>query len=279
LTLGWISAILKVVYPIVLQFGRFTITSYGLMVALGFAFGLWTASRRGPRGGLPAEKVLDLGPWLIVGAIVGARLLYVITFWQEQFAGKPLQEIFMVWRGGLVYYGGLVGASLACILYVRLKHLSLWKMADILAPSIALGHVFGRIGCLLNGCCYGRPCTLPWAIRFPPGNAADAPTTPVHPTEIYESLLNLGLYAGLVWLFRRKKFDGQVFGVYLVCYALLRSFVELFRGDYPAYQKFFGGQVTPAQFASMFILPIGLLLLIVLRRPSRSQEPVPGAKG
>jgi phosphatidylglycerol---prolipoprotein diacylglyceryl transferase len=261
------------VYPIILHFGRLTITSYGVMVALGFAFGLWTASRRGRLAGVQAEKVLDLGPWLIVGAIVGARLLYVVTFWNEQFAGKPMLEVFKVWRGGLVYYGGLVGASLACILYVRWKRLALWRLADILAPSIALGHVFGRIGCLLNGCCYGRPCDLPWAIRFPQGNAAEAPTTPVHPTEIYESLLNLGLYAALAWLFRRKKFDGQVFGVYLVCYALLRSLVELFRGDYPAYQKYLGGLVTPAQLASLFILPIGVALLIVLSRLPRSHQP------
>jgi phosphatidylglycerol:prolipoprotein diacylglycerol transferase len=243
------------------------------MVALGFAAGLWTASRRGLREFVPAEKVLDLGPWLIIGAILGARLLYVITFWQEEFAGKPIFSVLMVWRGGLVYYGGLIGASLACMLYARLKHLPLWKIADILAPSIALGQAFGRIGCLLNGCCYGRPCTLLWAIRFPEGNAAGAPTTPVHPTEIYESLLDLGLYAALAWLFRRKKFEGQVFGVYLVSYAVLRSFVELFRGDYPANQLFFGGRVTPAQMASVVILAAGVGLLALLPRSSVPGKP------
>jgi len=160
--------------------------------------------------------------------------------------------MFMVWRGGLVYYGGLVGASLGFILYARLKKLPLWKGADILAPSIALGYVFGRIGCLMNGCCYGRVCELPWAIQFPNNpmhgtssmlrvwlGATDR-SLPVHPTQIYESLLNLALYAGLAWLYRRKKFDGQVFATYLVCYAILRSFVEMFRGDYPEYQRHFG---------------------------------------
>src|SRR6185369_15968397 len=86
------------------------------------------------------------------------------------FAGRPFSEVFMVHHGGLVFYGGLIGASLACILYTRLKRLALWKIADILAPSIALGHAFGRIGCLMNGCCYGRPCSLPWAIYFPPSH-------------------------------------------------------------------------------------------------------------
>ena len=220
-------------HPIALQLGPLSIHWYGVMVALAFLAGLWTASRRGLRDGIAAEKIVDLGPWLIVGAILGARTLYVVSYWRESFAGKPLEEIFMVWKGGLVYYGGLVGASIAGILYTRLKKLPLWKVADIVAPSIALGYVFGRIGCLLNGCCYGRACNLPWAIRFPADNPLQPPTFPVHPTQIYDSLLNLGLYAFLAWLYRRKKFDGQVFGVYLVCYAVLRSFVEMFRGDYP----------------------------------------------
>ena len=159
-----------------------------------------------------------------------------------------------------------MGATLAGIFYIRLKKLPLWKVADILAPSIALGYVFGRIGCLLNGCCYGRACNLPWAIRFPADNPLNPPTFPVHPTEIYDSLLNLGLYAFLAWLYRRKKFDGQVFGVYLVCYAVLRSFVEMFRGDYPEYQHYLGGWATPAHLASILILAVGLVLLGLLPR-------------
>ena len=189
--------------------------------------------------------------------------------WHEIFAGQPIAEVFKVWNGGLVYYGGLIGASLACILYTRLKKLRLWKIADILAPSVALGSVFGRIGCLLNGCCYGRACTLPWAIRFPAGNPIDPalPTYPVHPTQIYDSLLNLGLYLALAWLYRRKKFDGQIFGIYLVSYAVLRSFVELFRGDYPERQHYFGGWATPGQVTSIACLAAGLLLLWLAPRP------------
>jgi len=238
------------------------------MVALGFLAGLWTASRRGLREGVTAETIIDLGPWLIVGAILGARTLYVVSYWHEAFEGKPLAEIFMVWKGGLVYYGGLVGAALACILYVRRGKLPLWKVADILAPSIALGSVFGRIGCLLNGCCYGRACSLPWAIHFPADNPLNPPTWPVHPTEIYDALLNLILYGGLVWLYRRKKLDGQVFGAYLVGYAVFRSFVELFRGDYPPQQHYLGGWVTPGQMTSVPILVAGLLVLGLRSRPA-----------
>ena len=235
------------------------------MVMLGFVAGMWTASRRGRLRGVDPERVLDLGPWLIIGAVLGARALYVATFWREEFAGNSLTAVFMVWHGGLVYYGGLMGASLSGILYTRLKKIPLWSTADILAPSIALGQAFGRIGCLLNGCCYGRPCDLPWAIRFPADNPAHPPTTPVHPTEIYESLLCLGLYGLLAWLFRRKKFDGQVFGVYLTAYALLRSFVELFRGDYPLNQ-YVGGLLKPGQAVSVVTLAAGVLLLALLPR-------------
>ena len=253
-------------HPIAFQLGPLSIHWYGVMVALGFLAGLWTAGRRALRVGIAPEKIMDLGPWLIVGTILGARTLYVISYWRESFAGEPLGEIFAIWNGGLVFYGGLIGASLACILYVRLKRLPLWKIADVLAPSIALGYVFGRIGCLLNGCCYGRPCSLPWAITFPKGAFGAPPEIPLHPTELYESLLNLGLYAALVWLFRRKRFDGQVFGAYLVCYALLRSFVELFRGDYP--QHYLGGWATPAHLVSIAILATGLSLLWLLPRPA-----------
>jgi phosphatidylglycerol:prolipoprotein diacylglycerol transferase len=254
-------------HPIAYEHGPLSIHWYGVMVALGFLAGLWTAGRRSLRSGIAAEKIIDLGPWLIIGAIIGARTLYVISYWHEMFEGNPIADVFKVWKGGLVYYGGLIGASLSCMLYVRLKKLPLWKVADILAPSIALGYVFGRIGCLLNGCCYGRACNLPWAIHFPAGNAQHAPTYPVHPTQVYESLLNLVLYAALAWLYRRKKFDGQVFGIYLVSYAVLRSFVEMFRGDYPERQHYLGGWATPAHLASIAILAAGLALLRLAPRP------------
>ena len=120
---------------------------------------------------------------------------------------KAHLEIFMIQHSGLVFYGGLLGATLAGITYVRVRALPLWKVADILAPSVALGYVFGRIGCLFNGCCYGRMCDVPWAIRFPSEHETHG--QPVHPTQIYDSLLNLGLYLALARLYRRKKFDGR----------------------------------------------------------------------
>ena len=195
-----ISPYVVLVHPIAFTLGNFPITWYGIMVATGFLAGLWTAGRRGLRQGVSPEQIHDFGLSLMIGSIVGARALYVITFWREQFAHESLLEIFKVWNGGLVYYGGLIGASLAIVIHTRIKKVPLWKVADVLAPSISLGYAFGRIGCLMNGCCYGRQCDLPWAITFPAGAKNGPPAgVPLHPTQLYESLLSLGLYVFLAW--------------------------------------------------------------------------------
>ncbi|HEX4343438.1 MAG TPA: prolipoprotein diacylglyceryl transferase [Verrucomicrobiae bacterium] len=249
-------------HPIAINFGTFAIHWYGVMVAIGFLAGLWTSSRRATMVGINGEKIFDLGPWLIIGTLIGARTLYVITFWKSEFADQPFVQVFKIWEGGLVFYGGLIGATVAGTIALRIKKLPLWKTADVLAPGIALGHAFGRIGCLLNGCCYGRVCTLPWAIHFPAGH--ETYPNGVHPTEIYESLLNFSLYVALAQLFRRRKFDGQVFAVYLISYAIIRAFVEMFRGDYPADQIHLG--LTPAQWVSVPIFAIGVILFTALRR-------------
>src|ERR1700691_1579762 len=118
------------------------------MIALAFLFGLWTATLRARRENISGEKIADIVLWLMVGGILGARLVYVTTYWKDEFVGQPLSEIFAIWHGGLVYYGGLIGATIAGMIYIRWKKLPLWKIADVMAPSIALGSVFGRTGCL-----------------------------------------------------------------------------------------------------------------------------------
>jgi phosphatidylglycerol:prolipoprotein diacylglycerol transferase len=260
------------VHPIAFQLGGLPpVYWYGILVALGFIVGMWTAGRRGVRSGLRPEQISDAAPWLLIGAMGGARILHVISYWQEEFAHKPFSEVFMVQKGGLVFYGGFIGAALATVLYTRLKKIPLWKFADAVAPSIALGHAFGRIGCLMTGCCFGKACSLPWAITFPPGHETHPmgePGLPVHPTQIYESLLNFGLYVVLAWFYRRKKFDGQIFAMYLVCYAVLRSFVELFRADYKPGEYFFHGAVSPGQLVSIGIIAFGVALFYLL--PKRS---------
>jgi phosphatidylglycerol:prolipoprotein diacylglycerol transferase len=166
-----------------------------------------------------------------------------------------------------VFYGGLIGAAIAGLAFVKLKHLPFFKTADALAPSIALGSMFGRIGCLMTGCCYGAKCDLPWAICFPEEHETHG--MPVHPTQLYDSFANLLLYLGLAWLYRRKKFDGQVFAAFLIGYAVLRSTVEIFRGDYQAGEIHAG--LTPGQLVSVGIVIVGIALLVVL--PRQSQKP------
>ena len=252
-------------HPIAFHLGSLPIRSYGVMMALAFMAGLWTATLRARRVNVAAETISDITLWLMLGSILGARFVYVTTYWKTEFAGGPISEIFMIQHGGLVYYGGFLGGTIAAMIYIHWKKLPLWKLTDVFAPSIALGSVFGRIGCLLNGCCYGRACSLPWAIRFPAGDNTGVPVgVPLHPTQIYDALLNLLLYFFLAWLFRRKKFDGQIFATYLLCYAVTRSVVELFRGDYNAGHQHFG--LTPAQLVSVPIFFAGLALAAILSR-------------
>jgi len=260
------------VQPIAFQFGPITVHWFGICIAAAFLAGMWTAARRAPRSGVPGEVIADLVvPWLLVGGIIGARTMFVVTYWNDEFIGKPLWEIFMIQRGGLVFYGGLIGSASATIIFARIKKVSLWKLADILAPSIALGSMFGRIGCLMNGCCYGRACELPWAIRFPANHSTGG--HPVHPTEIYDALLNFALYAGLAWLFRyRRKFDGQIFAIYLMCYAVTRSTVELFRGDYS--DEHLHNGLTPAHLLSIGIFVTGWVLFFVLKQRPAAQTSV-----
>jgi phosphatidylglycerol:prolipoprotein diacylglycerol transferase len=274
------------VHPIAFQLGSLTIHWYGVMIALAFLFGLWTATLRARRENIPGDKIADIVLWLMIGGILGARVVYVTTYWKEEFANQPLSEIFMIQHGGLVYYGGLIGAIITGAIYINWKKLPFWKTADVLAPSIALGSTFGRAGCLLNGCCYGQPTHVPWAIQFPNGSYAWAqqfqqelpgvgpatPSLPVHPTEIYSGLLNFALYLFLAWLFRRKKFDGQIFSTYLLCYAITRSFVEYFRGDYTNLHYHLG--LTPAQWIGVPMFVAGLTLAAFLsRRSEPKREP------
>jgi phosphatidylglycerol:prolipoprotein diacylglycerol transferase len=245
------------VHPVAFEIGSFKVYWYGVCVALAFLAGIWTASRRGVRDGLAPAQIVDLGPWLIAGALVGSRLLYVLMHWQEEFAAGSWADVFNVRKGGLVFYGGFFGAALAGVTYVRRRRLPLWKVADALAPSVALGAVFGRTGCLLYGCCYGRETDWPWAIHYPADHETQGRA--VHPTPVYDLLLNLALFGVLAWAYRRKRFDGQTAACYLIGYAVLRSVVEFFRGDYRAAQ-YAAGFATPAHWVSAVVLAAGLLL-------------------
>jgi len=265
--------------PIAFKIGGFAIYWYGILVAGGFMAGLWTASRRCVLDKLDGKAISDLGVWIIIAGMLGARAMHVVTYWDALYAGKPLWQVLDFRGGGLVFYGGFIGAALAVILYTRFHGKQpLWKIADAFAPSIPLGHALGRLGCLMYGCCFGAACDLPWAIQFPAYSPAygvfgQAPedashSVHVHPTQIYSALLNLALYGGLAWLYRRKRFDGQVFAVYLAGYSVNRFVVEFFRGDYQTEQQWFDW-IKPGQQLSLFLLPIGIALFVAMRRRAR----------
>lgn len=254
-------------HPVAFDLGPLTINWYGIMVAIAFVVGLWTTTRRARLDGLRPESIADIAPWIIVAGILGARTLYVLSYWKESFAGEPWTEVIMIQRGGLVFYGGLMGSVLGTLIFVRWKKLPLMKVCDAFAPSIALGHVFGRIGCLMNGCCYGAACHLPWAIHFPKEHATEGQG--VHPTQLYEAGLNLVLYILLERMYRHKRFDGQVFGAYLIAYAILRVVVELFRGDYGTHML---GPLTPGQLFSTAILLAGVIILATQRGSASSRK-------
>lgn len=247
---------------IAFSFGNFTVTWYGILVACGFLAGFFTATRRAPRAGISQDQVSDVFTWIIIGGILGARFLYVVSY-PETFSGGGFLDVFKIWKGGLVFFGGLIGGSVATVIYCRLHKLSVYRLGDVLAPSLSLGHGFGRIGCLMSGCCYGSACSLPWAIRFPNGHQTYP--DPVHPVQIYESALNFALYGILAFLYRRRSFDGQVLGIYCMAYAGIRFLVEFFRGDYGE-EKLLLGLFTQAHAISLFLLALGVWIWVSGRR-------------
>ena len=216
-------------HPDFFRIGPLDIHTYGVLVAIGFLVGIGLAAKRAARAGLKPEQISDLGVWLIIAGMLGGKLFHVIFFWDEFIAAWHAEGLRSL-REGFVFYGGFVGAAVATAVYTRAKRLPLWKVADVCAPSVALGHAFGRLGCFFNGCCYGKPCRLPWAVTFPAPHLMH--DTPVHSTQLYEVAGNLVIFAALSAYYQRKKLDGQIWWLYVLTYGALRFVIEFFRGDY-----------------------------------------------
>jgi len=252
-------------HPILFEIGGWPVYSYGVLLALAYLAGLQLAVVRARRAGLDGTKVMDFGIYLIIAALVGAKLMLVIVDF-DYFRTRP-QELFSLVRAGGVFYGGLLGALLAAILLVRRYRLPLWTTADLIAPGIALGHVVGRFGCLLAGCCYGRPTDLPWALTFTDPVAAANVGTPLnqalHPTQLYDAGAELLILFLLLLTERRgKPFPGRTFWGYMVLYAISRFIIEFFRGD----PRGSIAGLSTSQFVSVLIVPISLVMLWRLRR-------------
>ncbi|MBU0573980.1 MAG: prolipoprotein diacylglyceryl transferase [Candidatus Margulisbacteria bacterium] len=242
-------------YPILLNIGPVTIYSYGLMIALAFAAGILIAIKAAKREGVSTEAVLDITLAVIISAIVGARIFYIIEFWRD-FSVDPL-SMFMVWHGGLVFYGGLLFAIVAVIIASRIKNILLWKTLDIAAPAAALGYAIGRIGCFLNGCCYGVICDLPWAVKFPELLGRR------HPTQIYASICGLLIFAVLMYLGKRKMFNGQVFLAGVFLYSIYRFNIEFIRVN----MKYAG--LSGSQWVSILMFVFSIVTYIILYKNSK----------
>jgi phosphatidylglycerol:prolipoprotein diacylglycerol transferase len=243
------------VHPILFRIGNFYLATYGLMIALGLSLGILVALNRGKRVQIPTSAILDLVFYSVIGGVVGGRLLHVIVYFDE-FLKSPLEVAFS--RAGFVFLGSVIGAVAVAAYIIRRERLDFWKVMDVLITALPLGHVFGRIGCFLAGCCYGRPLDPSGplgflGVRFPKGieiagdviggqawdehvEAGLLPSTadfslPVIPTQLIESGANLIIFALLMFFWSRRKFHGQIFLTYLVLYGVERFLVEFLRGD------------------------------------------------
>ena len=221
-------------YPELFRIGDFPITSYGLWLAVGMLLALFAASRLAARDGLPRERIYDLGLWTLIGGLLGSKIL--------MFFVEDNVQIFSLdfLRSGGVFYGGLIGGFLAVVVIVKYYKLPFWKTADAFAPAVALGQAFGRQGCFAAGCCWGKPTDLFWGVHFTeaghdytgvPMYGPEGLDAYLHPTQLIESFTMFAVFGLLVWMHRRKKFDGQVLIAYGIIYSIFRFSIEFIRDD------------------------------------------------
>jgi phosphatidylglycerol:prolipoprotein diacylglycerol transferase len=262
-------------FPRLLELGPITLYSYGLLLALAYLAGLRLAIVRARARGLNPERVMDLGIWIIVSALIGAKLLLLVTDWR-QFMSSPRQLLSLAQSGG-VFYGGLILAVVVALWYIRRHKMPMWTTTDIFAPGIALGHVIGRLGCFLAGCCYGKVTTVPWAVVFTDPFAAANAGTPLnvhlHPTQLYESGAEALILVGLLAFEKRgRAFPGRTFWGYMLAYGLSRFIIEFFRGD-AGRGLYFQQAVSLSQIISIVLVPLSLAMLWWLsRQPSPTGE-------
>ncbi len=253
-------------HPILFEVGGFPVYTYGVLLGAAYLLGLQFALVRARRRGLNADRVLDLGIWIIVSALVGAKLLLLIV---DRDRYRTVAEMLSLLRSAGVFYGGLILAVAVAIWYVRRSRMPMWPVADAFAPAIALGHVVGRMGCLFAGCCYGRPASVPWAITFHSEFAALNVGTPLHvalhPTQLYDAGAELLILVSLLVLERRgRAFAGRTFWGYMLLYGTSRFIIEFYRGD----PRGMVGTLSTSQCIALLLVPLSIVMLVVLaRRP------------
>jgi len=251
------------VHPELIHIGHFFLPTYGFLVSLGVLIGLWISVRNSQSQGIDPDKAWNLGILVVLCGIVGAKILYIANDW-SWYAAHP-REIFTVatLQAGGVFSGGLVAALLAAVWYVRKHRLPALRTCDAFAPGLAMGHAIGRVGCFAAGCCYGKPTHAWWGVTFTNPLANQLVGTPLNqalePTQLLEAAVELANFFVLMWLLKRKRFDGQVIGAYLILYGVARYFLEFLRGD-PGRGSVFGGLMTGTQLISIFLVILGGLI-------------------
>jgi phosphatidylglycerol:prolipoprotein diacylglycerol transferase len=258
-------------YPRLFELGPITLYTYGVLLAAAYLVGLKLAMVRAKARGLDANRVLDLGIYIIISALVGAKLLLLVTDFRT-FKADP-RELLTLARSGGVFYGGLILAVVVALWYIRRVGLPLWTTCDVFAPGIALGHVVGRFGCFFAGCCYGKPTTKPWGITFTDpfaqSNVGTPLGVPLHPTQLYEAGAELLILIILLVTERKgRPFPGRTFWLYMLLYAVSRFIIEFFRGDERGTVFMF----STSQFISLLLAPLAIAMLVYL---SRAKAPEP----
>lgn len=257
-------------FPILLSLGPITIHTYGFLIAIGFLVAVNVIKRLASLHRLDQNTILDITFWALFIGFVGARTLFVITRF-SYFMANPA-EIIQVWNGGLVFYGGPIFAVPYVLYAVRKKQLPLWKVVDSLTPGLVVNHAFGRLGCLAAGCCYGKPTGTSFGVKLQ-SELVDAELRGVslHPTQLYESAALFALFFALYRLNKTKVFDGQVFLTYFIVYPIIRSIVEVFRGD--LIRGFvIDGVLSTSQFISILVFAAASIVLI-MRLKSINEAP------
>ncbi len=221
-------------HPVLVKLGPLTVHTYGFLMALGVGLGLWFLYRQSKKAGLDAERIMDAAFYTVLVSLAGAKLALLAGNF-SYYTSYP-RELLSLARSGGVFQGGLFFGVIFALWYFRRKKIPTWPTADIVGAALALGHGFGRIGCFFAGCCYGRACDLPWGVAFHDKYAHDLTGIPLdtvlHPVQLYESALNFLNFVVLYLALKRKTFAGQVFGLYMINYSVIRFIMEYFRGDH-----------------------------------------------
>ncbi|MBI4464492.1 MAG: prolipoprotein diacylglyceryl transferase [Acidobacteria bacterium] len=257
-------------FPKLLSYGSWVLPTYGVLVATGFVAGVLLAARLAAREGLDKQKIYNLGIYVALAGMLGAKLFLVVQDW-DYYRQQPGQIFSMsTLQSGGIFYGGLLTAIAVAFWYARRSQLPFWKTADAFAPGIALGFGIGRLGCFSAGCCWGEPTSLAWGVTFTDPYSHDVVGVPLgiplHPTQLYESAAGLAIFAFLYHRYARKQFEGQILGWYLLLYPAARFGIEFLR-SHPTEAFFWGTAISNAQAVSVALMVVGAWLLWL--RPRR----------